>query len=97
VLLSGHDAEVVFSSPSYEIEPMCTNWVAKQAAGGDLWIENGPISNLDVSQVCALTVNGGAATAQVYDSGGAMYGQQACTGLLAAGWTEQSAPAVPYQ
>jgi hypothetical protein len=86
----GHDAEVIFSSASLNIEPMCADWVSTKAGAGELWIENGPVSHFEtVSQVCALSDNGGAETAEVWDGGGAMYGQEACTGLLAAGWTEQ--------
>jgi hypothetical protein len=96
VLLQGHDAEVVFSSSAYDVEPWCSTWVSKFATGGELWIENGPISNLNVAQICSLSDND--VMAAVYDSGAAEYGQEACTSLLGTGqWKEQSSPTVPYR
>ncbi len=93
VSLSGHDAEVIFSSPDYKVSPACQATIELGAEQGQLWV-NGALhpSEGGWGLVCKLAEGDVAAT--VWDDGGQMYGQQQCTSLLSTGgWTEQSLPA----
>ena len=96
VQLSQHTAIVIWTSPSLQVQPACSSWIHVQAETGLLWAETslpagGPPAMGD-SQVCQLTSDDKRATAFVWDSGSAMYGQAACTSLIAAGWSEVPFP-----
>lgn len=94
--LAGHDATVYFSSPTVQVQPACSNLIRINARDGELWNESplfvsggrivAPSDPADNQRVCRL--RGGSATAVVWDSGGAFYGEQVCEQLLAGTWTE---------
>jgi len=84
----GHDAELVFSSDTLDVAPMCDDWVQKSAAQGEIWVENQPITSSGAELTTMCVLHSGSVTANVVDSGLQTYGQDACRGLLAAGWLE---------
>ena len=89
IYAAGHDAQVEFSSASLDVTGECQSWIRVAAIGGTLWTEASQGANSD-TQVCQVQDPQGNAAATVSDDGGQMYGQQACTVLLAGGWTEQA-------
>lgn len=91
VTLRGYDAEITFESSSLDVTPACNSWVQSSATSGELWQLNaGTSSSSAVTQVCVLSGASGQATATIMDSGGQMYGQEACTRLISGGWVEQA-------
>jgi hypothetical protein len=90
VWLQGHDAEIIYTSSSVQVDPACDSWIKSSAAGGELWIKNELATvPADVEQnTCSLTSSTGAVTAVVKDEAGGTYGQEACTRLIAGDWTE---------
>lgn len=91
VWMQGHDATILFSSDSLDVNPACDSWVTSSAASGELWIKN-EVASSDIGIVCSL--RDGAAVAEIEDDQGAVFGQQACTELIAGGWTEQDSSPV---
>lgn len=96
--LWGHDATVLITSASYQVQAACDAEIKIGAHAGEVWDESpsfvvhyghvvDPADAADSELVCDLVDQGGEAHAMVWDSGGADYGQQVCTSLLAGTWT----------
>jgi hypothetical protein len=71
--------------------PLCQAYIEEAAKGGELWQEIAPPTpqTPDASVVCQLVDSSSRVYAIVYDTGGQIYGQEACTNLLATGsWHE---------
>jgi hypothetical protein len=87
--LSGYDAELGFRSATLKVQPDCQSWIHNNASQGQLWTEQAPSEiPSDLSIVCQLSDPEGKVQAVVLDDGGQTYGQNACTGLISAGWIE---------
>jgi hypothetical protein len=93
VWLQGHDAEILFSSTSLDVSPACSSWVQNSAASGELWIANEIADYSNEQVICSL--QDASARAEVEDEAGGVYGQEACTRLIAGGWQEQTPSAPP--
>jgi hypothetical protein len=87
VYLQGHDAEVRFSAVNLQVDPECTNWERVMAARDELWIEDQPGLGQLPGALCSLTDPQGNVHVTVSDDGTEDYGREACTSLLASGWT----------
>lgn len=92
ITLYGHDATIVFSSPDHDVSPACRATVRLYASEGQLWGAAGASWTTQSGWGVVCTLHSSDVTARVYDDGGQEYGQQVCTGLLAAGWTEDPTP-----
>ena len=98
VYLPGHAVEVQYRSQSFHVSPACQNWIQSNAQQDQLWtkqpssqsLTNALGAPITLVQFCVLTHTSGGVTATVLDESGGIYGGQACTGLVAAGWVEQS-------
>ncbi len=93
VYMQGHDAQITFDAQALNVASACNSWIQSSAASAELW-QNTPSPSANPTgplvQVCSLSDNG-QATATIDDTGGEIYGQQACEGLLAAGtWTDET-------
>jgi hypothetical protein len=94
VYLYGHVAQITFSSQRVDVTPACKAWVQNSARNGAYWVvvstPGEAPSRSDLTTRCTLTDQQGAVTAVVDDSTRATYGKSACSGLVSAGWSEQS-------
>jgi hypothetical protein len=91
VALYQENAAIIFQGEGVDVNPLCEAWIRAAADGGELWQQVPPDSlPSELPQlVCVLSTDNGRVTATVDDTGGQIYGQEACTALLSNGrWTE---------
>ena len=86
--LFNHDATVSFGSGSYDVTPLCREWIRTSAQAGELWTNQPQPEPTGESIICRLRDPRSDATALVADDGGEIYGTSACTALLADGWID---------
>ena len=97
VRMTDHDATAYFASRSFSVQRSCTNLIQVFANAGELWsaspsyvvVRAGvpyPSDPADDQTVCEL--QRGSERLVVWDSGGAMFGQQICEAYLASNWTQ---------
>lgn len=92
VYLYGHPTVITFSSPTLQVRRECADWIRGAARSDELWTPTPQQSpNGAYTQVCALEDAQHNVRAMIAaDTGGGVYGQAACTGLITQGWTEAS-------
>ena len=88
--MAGHDAQLYFFSHALNVGPLCQQWITTSARQGFLWQSAVAGGEPNAVPVCVLDDFNGKVTATVIDSGEQIFGQQACTSLIADGWAEQS-------
>jgi hypothetical protein len=82
--VSGHDVHVQFNGP--DAPTNCASFVQADP-GGDGWTTVAQTPSETLSEICYLTIGDGRNTAIVDDSGGAVYGTDACNDLTGDGWS----------